>query len=279
MRRCWRRRREMLQQLTGMPDRRDPADVVAARPARGRRRVRRPQHGRAARSRATIAVVAYPRISNLDEFQPLKNVPGVRLRWARSPADVARRRLDHPARLQAHQRRPGLAARAGPGPRDRAACGARRRGARHLRRAADAGRGADRHRMASTATRPGLGLLPLVTVFEPDKTVQRTRGALRHADGRLGGAVGRGGARLRDPPRPDRAASRHAPPARAVMPDGLAWQNAAGQRAGRLPARPVRGPGRRCMRCSARWRRRWTTCSTAWPISSTAISLPLSSRT
>src|SRR5690606_30819544 len=37
----------------------------------------------------TIAVIAYPRISNLDEFQPLKNVPGVRLLWARSPADVA----------------------------------------------------------------------------------------------------------------------------------------------------------------------------------------------
>ncbi|MBS0476220.1 MAG: cobyric acid synthase, partial [Proteobacteria bacterium] len=28
-----------------------------------------------------IAVVAYPRISNLDEFQPLKNVPGVHLTW------------------------------------------------------------------------------------------------------------------------------------------------------------------------------------------------------
>ena len=37
----------------------------------------------------TIAVIAYPRISNLDEFQPLKNMPGVRLAWARSPADVA----------------------------------------------------------------------------------------------------------------------------------------------------------------------------------------------
>ena len=36
----------------------------------------------------TIAVIAYPRISNLDEFQPLKNVSGVRLIWARSPADV-----------------------------------------------------------------------------------------------------------------------------------------------------------------------------------------------
>ncbi|RJG00355.1 cobyric acid synthase [Noviherbaspirillum sedimenti] len=37
----------------------------------------------------TIAVVAYPRISNLDEFQALKNIPGVRLLWARSSADLA----------------------------------------------------------------------------------------------------------------------------------------------------------------------------------------------
>lgn len=35
-----------------------------------------------------IAVVAYPRISNLDEFQPLRGLPGVRLAWARSPADL-----------------------------------------------------------------------------------------------------------------------------------------------------------------------------------------------
>jgi adenosylcobyric acid synthase len=37
----------------------------------------------------TVAVIAYPRISNLDEFQALKNVTGVRLLWARSPADLA----------------------------------------------------------------------------------------------------------------------------------------------------------------------------------------------
>ena len=37
----------------------------------------------------TIAVIAYPRISNLDEFQPLKNIPGVRLQWVRSPVELA----------------------------------------------------------------------------------------------------------------------------------------------------------------------------------------------
>ncbi|WP_157270186.1 cobyric acid synthase [Azohydromonas aeria] len=36
-----------------------------------------------------VAVVAYPRISNLDEFQPLRRLPGVRLTWARTPAELA----------------------------------------------------------------------------------------------------------------------------------------------------------------------------------------------
>ncbi len=35
-----------------------------------------------------IAVVACPRLSNLDEFQPLRNTPGVRLIWARHPRDL-----------------------------------------------------------------------------------------------------------------------------------------------------------------------------------------------
>lgn len=36
-----------------------------------------------------IAVVAYPRLSNLDEFQPLRQLPGVRLRWVRSAGELA----------------------------------------------------------------------------------------------------------------------------------------------------------------------------------------------
>jgi adenosylcobyric acid synthase len=35
-----------------------------------------------------IAVLACPRISNLDEFQPLRSAPGVRLVWARHPRDL-----------------------------------------------------------------------------------------------------------------------------------------------------------------------------------------------
>jgi adenosylcobyric acid synthase len=37
----------------------------------------------------SIAVVAYPRISNLDEFAPLRRVPGVSLIWAREPQSIA----------------------------------------------------------------------------------------------------------------------------------------------------------------------------------------------
>ncbi|MDX9844047.1 MAG: cobyric acid synthase [Aquabacterium sp.] len=35
-----------------------------------------------------VAVIAYPRISNLDEFQPLRSAPHVRLIWARHPAEL-----------------------------------------------------------------------------------------------------------------------------------------------------------------------------------------------
>jgi adenosylcobyric acid synthase len=36
----------------------------------------------------SIAIVAYPRISNLDEFAPLRRLPGVSVRWARRPDTV-----------------------------------------------------------------------------------------------------------------------------------------------------------------------------------------------
>jgi adenosylcobyric acid synthase len=91
----------------------------------------------------TIAVVATPRISNLDEFQPLNQLPGVSEMGA-WPGRPDGRRLGHPARLQTHQQRPGLAARPRPGPRHCGTCRAGRGGAGHLRRPADAGRGADR---------------------------------------------------------------------------------------------------------------------------------------
>ena len=146
MRRCWRPARSSCRQLTGVPTVATLPMWWRPRPARRRRRVRRPPQRRSGRRcTLTVAVVAYPRISNLDEFQPLKQRAG------RAPALGAQRRptwrgadwivlpgSKHTSGDLAWLRAQGLD-RA-----DRRACGARRRGAGHLRRPADAGRGADR---------------------------------------------------------------------------------------------------------------------------------------
>ena len=79
---------QQLQQLTGMP-------VAAVIPMQWRHGL--PEEDGVFDDRSTqtpgavnttIAVIAWPRLSNLDEFQPLKNTPGTRLIWARAPADV-----------------------------------------------------------------------------------------------------------------------------------------------------------------------------------------------
>jgi adenosylcobyric acid synthase len=45
--------------------------------------------GPASGSGLSVAVVAYPHISNLDEFAPLKQAPGLSLCWAREPRSIA----------------------------------------------------------------------------------------------------------------------------------------------------------------------------------------------
>jgi len=42
----------------------------------------------AAEVRLRVAVIATPHISNLDEFQPLRRIPGLWLTWARTPAEL-----------------------------------------------------------------------------------------------------------------------------------------------------------------------------------------------
>jgi adenosylcobyric acid synthase len=119
-----------------------------------------------------VAVIAYPRISNLDEFQSLKNVPGVRLVWARTPADVAGADWivlpgsKHTSGDLAWLRAQGL-------DRAVAAHAARKGGAvlgicGGLQMLGEAL--VDPHGIDGNA--PGLGLLPLVTVFEREKTVR-----------------------------------------------------------------------------------------------------------
>jgi adenosylcobyric acid synthase len=133
--------------------------------------------------RTTIAVIAYPRISNLDEFQPLKNIPGLRLQWVRSPADlVGLKPIDwiilpgskHTSGDLAWLRAQGLdtaiAQHAQQGGAVLGICG----GLQMLGEAL-----IDPHGIDGNA--PGLGLLPLVTVFETNKIVRHTQACFSDA--------------------------------------------------------------------------------------------------
>ncbi len=120
----------------------------------------------------TVAIVAYPRMSNHDEFQPLRSVPGVRVVWARSPADLAGADWvilpgsKATAADLAWMRHQGLdaavVAHAHAGRRVLGICG----GLQMLGEAL-----IDLHGVDGNAA--GLGLLPLVTLFAPEKTVRR----------------------------------------------------------------------------------------------------------
>jgi adenosylcobyric acid synthase len=121
----------------------------------------------------TIVIIAYPRISNLDEFQTLKNIHGVRLVWARAPRDcvgadwivlpgskstasdlqwVREQGLD--VTITEHAQRGGAVL---------GICGGLQMLGKEL---------FDPHGVDGSAL--GLGLLPLVTVFDREKTVRRT---------------------------------------------------------------------------------------------------------
>ncbi len=178
-----------------------------------------------------IAIVATPRISNLDEFQPLKNVPGVTLSWARTPAALhgadtlilpgSKATAADLAWLRAQGLDAAIAAHAAAGGRVLGICG----GLQMLGEAL-----IDVHGVESQGNAPGLGLLPLVTSFEPQKTVRRTTtrfGELAGAWGALSG-VPVSGYEIHSgqtAQHPARAAKGDV--AREVIP-GLAWQNAAG---------------------------------------------------
>ncbi|MBK6006373.1 cobyric acid synthase [Ramlibacter ginsenosidimutans] len=129
--------------------------------------------GGAGDAHTTIAIVAYPRISNLDEFQPLAAVPGVRLRWVRTPAALdgadwvvlpgSKNTTADLQWLRAQGLAPAIARFAQQGGRVLGICG----GLQMLGEAL-----IDPRELAGN--QPGLGLLPLVTQFAEHKTVQRT---------------------------------------------------------------------------------------------------------
>lgn len=178
----------------------------------------------------TIAVIAYPRISNLDEFQPLKNVPGVRLVWARAPADCAgadwivlpgsKATASDLAWLRAQGLDRAIAAHAAQGGAVLGVCG----GLQMLGEAL-----IDTHGIDGNA--PGLGLLPLVTQFEPQKTVRHTRtrfGDLTGAWAALSGVDAAGYEIHHGQTLPHAAMAAAGDLAREALPDGLGWQNAQG---------------------------------------------------
>ncbi|MDP2366771.1 cobyric acid synthase [Rhodoferax sp.] len=196
----------------------------------------------------TVAVVAYPHLSNLDEFQPLKNVPGLRLQWVRSPSQLAGLTVadwiilpgsKHTSGDLAWLRQQGLDAaisqHAERGGAVLGLCG----GLQMLGEAL-----IDPHGIDGNA--PGLGLLPLVTVFALDKTVRHTQ-ACFVADmvASTGGAAHSLGAQAspwaalagvsvtgyeihhgQTQQHPAMAAAGEV--AHAVLPQGLGWRNARG---------------------------------------------------
>jgi adenosylcobyric acid synthase len=182
----------------------------------------------------TIAVIAYPRISNLDEFQPLKNIPGVRLQWVRSPAELAglapgcdwlilpgsKHTSGDLAWLRAQGLDAAVTAFAGRGGAVLGICG----GLQMLGEAL-----VDPHGIDGNA--PGLGLLPLVTVFEADKTVRHTQATFGPVHGPWAGLAGvsvRGYEIHHGQTRQHAGLAQAGELALAAMPDGLAWQNPAG---------------------------------------------------
>ncbi|SFU52199.1 adenosylcobyric acid synthase (glutamine-hydrolysing) [Polaromonas sp. YR568] len=178
----------------------------------------------------TVAVIAYPRISNLDEFQPLKNVPGVRLKWVRSPADLmgadwvilpgSKHTSGDLAWLRAQGLDQAVAAHAGRGGAVLGICG----GLQMLGEAL-----IDPHGIDGNA--PGLGLLPVVTVFDEAKTVQHRQAAFTPLHGLWAGLSGvevQGYEIHHGQTAPHSAMAAAGDVAHAVMPEGLAWQNQAG---------------------------------------------------
>ncbi|WP_353233308.1 cobyric acid synthase [Diaphorobacter ruginosibacter] len=186
-------------------------------------------HGAPGAVHTRVSVIAYPRISNLDEFQPLKNIAGVRLNWARSPADVegadwivlpgSKATASDMAWLRAQGLDAAITAHAAAGRRVLGICG----GLQMLGEAMIDTVGVD-------GNAAGLGLLPLVTSFEAGKTVRLADvrfGELHGVWRQLEGVPVRGyeihhGQTAQHP-----AMAASGDLARVVIP-GIAWQNGAG---------------------------------------------------
>ena len=229
---------EMLQALTGvptvatlpmwwqhgLPEEDGMFDSAVAGPITG------PSSAHDAHKGLRIAVVAYPRISNLDEFQPLKNIPGVRLTWARSPADIldadwvilpgSKHTSSDLAWLRAQGLDHAVAQHAAQGRAVLGICG----GLQMLGEAL-----IDLHGIDGNG--PGLGLLPVVTLFDEVKTVRRRQASFTHLHGpwaALSGVAMQGYEIHHGKTAPHSAMAAAGDLAQPVMADDLAWQNGSG---------------------------------------------------
>jgi len=181
----------------------------------------------------TVAVIAYPRLSNLDEFQPLKNVPGIHLKWVRSPSELAglvpsdwiilpgsKHTSGDLAWLRAQGLDQAIAAHAGRGGAVLGICG----GLQMLGEALIDPHGID-------GNGPGLGLLPVVTLFEEGKTVRHRQAGFSSVTGAwaaLSGVQVQGYEIHHGQTAAHSAMAAAGDVAHAVMPEGLAWQNGSG---------------------------------------------------
>ncbi|SDL96997.1 adenosylcobyric acid synthase (glutamine-hydrolysing) [Oryzisolibacter propanilivorax] len=221
---------EMLQKRTGVP-------VVATIPMQYHHGLPEedgvydsgPGGSRGGAVHTRVAVVAFPRISNLDEFAPLASAGGVHLSWARNPAQLegcdwvilpgSKATAADLAWLRAQGLDDAIARHAARGGRVLGVCG----GLQMLGEALIDTVGVD-------GNGPGLGLLPLVTSFEEKKTVRSTRARFAGVQGAwqalsgvevLGYEIHHG----QTAQHPAMAAKGDV--ARELIP-GLAWQNPAG---------------------------------------------------
>jgi adenosylcobyric acid synthase len=180
-----------------------------------------------------IAVVAFPHISNLDEFQPLRNIPGVQLLWVRSPAQLAtwgaqdwiilpgsKSTSADLGWMRAQGLDQAVVRHAAAGGRVLGICG----GLQMLGEALIDPHGID-------GNGPGLGLLPLVTVFAQDKTVRHTQGRFAVLEGpwaALSGLAVHGYEIHHGQTRPHDGMVAAGDRCRIAMEPQLGWQSASG---------------------------------------------------
>ncbi|CAH0354648.1 cobyric acid synthase [Aquabacterium sp. CECT 9606] len=138
-----------------------------------------------------IAIVAYPRISNLDEFQPLRAAPGVRLTWSRHPADLdgvdwvilpgSKHTTSDLAWLRSQGLDVAIQGHAAAGGAVLGVCG----GLQMLGHTLNDAEGIETKaaQAGTLVATPGLNLLPLVTNFERDKLLLETQASFGRTTG------------------------------------------------------------------------------------------------